>query len=411
LKRPTKPIPDAPERILLVNPTRYLGNLLLSGGLIQAFAAKCQADGQGLLLILDDSFRELCSSAFPDTAVPAPGPAANRIPIPQAALQVCFYPRQQLNRAGFFAKLRLYIEFLLKIRKFNADLAINIEEDTTTNRLTQLSGARFRVGCSPARHGFGYEHVLPINYADRSAAKRHRWHSYLEVLQAAGLKDTSVGYLNLHINQLSAELIEKLSSCGLHAMEPGQPREAPGNIPRFHTGDGTCRPLIAIHPSATKAYKMWPESAFSNLCILLIKNGFQPVLVGAGKQDAARCAEILAGTGNDHATVINLCNRLSLRELASFFLLCSGIVGNDSGPSHLASAQGLPGVVIFGPSDAGIWGPLGRHSKVLQRQDLCDPGCSRRACLASYRCLQGITPAAVLTALQEQIAEARHAQT
>jgi ADP-heptose:LPS heptosyltransferase len=32
-------------------------------------------------------------------------------------------------------------------------------------------------------------------------------------------------------------------------------------------------------------------------------------------------------------------------------------VGNDSGPAHMAAAFGVPSVVIFGSSDAEIWGP------------------------------------------------------
>ena len=80
-------------------------------------------------------------------------------------------------------------------------------------------------------------------------------------------------------------------------------------------------------------------------------------------------------------------------------------VGNDSGPSHLASAQGLPGVVIFGPSDPSIWGPLGPRTRVLRKVDQCDPRCSRRACFATYRCLHAVRPQEVLDTLLAQLAD------
>lgn len=444
---PAKPIPQAPQRIALVNPTRYLGNLLLAGGLIQAYAQQCQARGQHLLIILDDSFQDLCRSAFPDlnqTDCTPRHPGAPRrpgegrgpvlkqdVPPTQNATQtqnlptaqILYYPRRQISNSGPISRLRLFLEFLNKIKNFKPDLAFNIEEDTTTSRLTQLSGAKFRLGCSPARHNLGYEHVLPISHADRPATQRHRWFSFLEVFQAAGLTGAYQNYINLHINQPDEALIEKLHKQGI---DPATP-------------------LIAIHPSATKTYKMWPESAFAELCNLLIEKGFKPVLVGAGNQDTARCAAILElanagapvhpvhpvstappaprhpGEGRGPApeqdqasptpTLTNLCNHLSLHELAQFFLLCQGIVGNDSGPFHIAAALGLPGVVIFGPSDAGIWGPLGARSKVLQRQDLCDARCSRKACYAGYRCLREIRAELVLEELmglmgQEQLVSA-----
>jgi len=424
---PAKPIPQAPQRIALVNPTRYLGNLLLAGSLIQAYAQQCQARGQHLLIILDDSFQDLCRDTFPDlshTSSSSRRPGEGRGPalkqdatqaqnatqtqnLPTA--QILYYPRRQISNSGPISKLRLFLTFLNKIRKFRPDLAYNIEEDTTTSRLTQLSGAKFRLGCSPARHNLGYEHVLPLNYADRPATQRHRWFSFLEVFQAAGLTGAYQHYINLHINLPDEALIEKLHKQGI---DPATP-------------------LIAIHPSATKTYKMWPESAFAELCNQLIKKGFHPVLLGAGNQDTARCAAILElanaaapvptvptaprypGEGRGPAlnqteapptkgpTISNLCNQLSLRELAQFFLLAQGIVGNDSGPFHLAAAMGLPGVVIFGPSDAGIWGPLGTHSKVLQRQDLCDARCSRKACYEGYRCLREIRAELVLAELME----------
>ncbi|HEY0964115.1 MAG TPA: glycosyltransferase family 9 protein, partial [Pseudomonadales bacterium] len=304
--------------------------------------------------VLDDAFRDLCSQAFAD-------------------VHVLWYPRQALRRAHVWQGLRLFAGFLSQLRAFRADLAFNIEEDSLSSRLTQLSGARFRLGCSPTRHRFGYDHVLPIDYG-----AYHRWHSFEAVFAALGLADAAPEYINLHIDRADAVTIEKLHELCISARER----------------------LVAIHPAATKDYKKWPESAFSALCNLLIENGYSPLLLGAGDIDAARCTRIAKSVaGTEFARVHNLCNRLSLAELAGLFLLCDGIVGNDSGPSHLASAQGLPGVVIFGPSDPSIWGPLGVDSRVMRRVDQCDPRCSRRACFADYRCLQSIKPGEVLNAL------------
>ncbi len=50
----------------------------------------------------------------------------------------------------------------------------------------------------------------------------------------------------------------------------------------------------------------------------------------------------------------------SLIERAMLF------VGNDSGPAHIAAAFGVPGVVIFGASDAVIWGPWQAPLEVVQ---------------------------------------------
>ena len=354
-------MPRDPRRIVLLNPTKYLGNLLLAGGLIQSFAAYCRQRDCELLVVLDDSFRDLCGAAFVDTPV-------------------LWYPRQTLRRANPWRRSGLFLQFLRQLRRFRADVAFNVEEDSLSSRLTQLSGARFRLGCSPARHRFGYQRVLPIDYG-----ASHRWYSYRAVFAALGMPDESApGYINLHINQADVELIEILHELGVDSPQR----------------------LVAIHPAATKDYKKWPESAFTELCNELINIGYSPVLLGAGDLDAERCARIASAvSGSGSARLYNLCNRLSLAQLAGLFRLCRGIVGNDSGPSHLASAQGLPGVVIFGPSDPSIWGPLGPRTRVLRKVDQCDPRCSRRACFATYRCLHAVRPQEVLDTLLAQLAD------
>ena len=46
---------------------------------------------------------------------------------------------------------------------------------------------------------------------------------------------------------------------------------------------------------------------------------------------------------------------------------CSGYVGHDSGVTHLASALGLPTLVLWGKSDEKIWRPLGEKVRVLNQ--------------------------------------------
>ena len=56
-----------------------------------------------------------------------------------------------------------------------------------------------------------------------------------------------------------------------------------------------------------------------------------------------------------------------LGTVAGIARLAAGFVGNDSGVSHLAAAADAPGVVIFGPTYARRWRPLGRIAVIDQR--------------------------------------------
>jgi len=354
-----KPIPTNLQRVLLVNPTKYLGNLLLAGGLMQAFSRHCQAQDIQCRFVLDDSFRELCGPCFPADAI-------------------IWFPRRAIGQAGLTGKLSLYVNCLKQIRAFRADLAFNIEEDSATSHLTRLSGAGFKLGCSPLKHQRGYDHVLPLAFENRDPAKAHRWRSFLDVFTALGMEEPEPGYLDFGKLTVPEALSGKLHAAGWH---------------NFKT-------TIALHAGATKDYKKWPLEHMAALIGKIRDAGMQPVLLGAGESDQQANQAIL-DLLPDSRKVINLCNLLSLLELAQCLGQCSAMIGNDSGPFHLGSALGVPGLVLWGPTNKAIWGPLGKQSSLIQGPADCDPACNKGYCLHDHRCLKELTPDLVSGRLQE----------
>ncbi len=355
-----RPLPAQPRRILLVNPTRFLGNLLIAGGLAQDFAAQCRARGIEFKLVVDATFAELLAPAF------APG-------------QLILYPRRDIAKGSLLHKQQQYLRCLREIRSFKADIAFNIEDDSAAHRLTQLSGAGFRLGCSPQRHRVGYERVLPVSFTGRADGEAHRWFAFQDVFLALGLPPTlQPHYLQLNPPVLAPALHERLRALGI---------------------DFTV-PLAVLHPGATKHYKLWPDAHFATLAAMLVARGYQVVLMGAGA-DAGHVDAILAQLPADtRHRVASICNQLTLAELASFLPEVQLMVGNDSGPFHMAAALGVRGVVIFGPTEATLWGPISPRAILLQDRSVCRPECTRHHCEQGYRCLAAVTPEQVLQALQ-----------
>ena len=64
------------------------------------------------------------------------------------------------------------------------------------------------------------------------------------------------------------------------------------------------------------------------------------------------------------------------------------VVGNDSGPLHVAVALGRPVVGIYGPTDPAFVGPYGQLEHVVWAGVDCGP-CRRHEC-ADHRCMDGI---------------------
>ena len=353
------------KRIALINPTKFLGNLLLAGGLIQQLGDWCVRHDKQLLIVLDEGFEELFSGAFP-------------------AAQYVFYPRKALLPGlPIWAALRVWLKCIRQIRAFNADVAFNIEEDSVSHRLTHFSGARWKVSSTTHRYHFGFNEVMDVVRNHRPASEQSIWYSFADVISSLGVPVLGVpAYVHLHLDRHDTERMSRFQRLGLSARHP----------------------LLLMHAGASKSYKQWPAAHFSDVAHRAIQSGYQVVLIGAGARDQQVNLQI--GTevrrrfqllnGDEVADCIDLCNQLSLLDLASLMLISHQILGNDSGPSHLASALGLSGVVIFGPTDLAIWRPLGEQTAVMDSKSSCEASCTRHHCRLNYRCLSDITPQRVI---------------
>jgi len=356
-------LPFLPQRVALINPTKFLGNLLLAGGLMQQYCDWCNERGVRLLIVLDERYRQLFSPLLP---------GAEKV----------FYPRDLLESGRGLQAIRAYGQCVTAIRRFRADLAFFLDEDSVSHRLTHFSGARFRLSTTAARYRFGFHAVLPVDRVKHGQDLRHIWYSYKEIFQTVGMDETGEpGYAQLGRQPLLPELVSRLVQSGVN----------------FE------RPLAVLHAGATKAYKRWPLANFIATAKGLSEEDYQILLIGAGAVDEEANSAIAA-----QCPSIDLCNRLNLSELAALLGCATAVVANDSGPFHLASAMGVPGVVIFGPTDPELWRPLSSRSVVLENRALCDSACTRTACLKDYMCIKSVKPEHVLCIIRQWKNHAGH---
>ncbi|QBD82026.1 glycosyltransferase family 9 protein [Ktedonosporobacter rubrisoli] len=123
-------------------------------------------------------------------------------------------------------------------------------------------------------------------------------------------------------------------------------------------------PLIIVHPGTGALIKLWRASGWSS-CITALSRALreprpvQIVLTGS-PGERALLKEVARGTPA-RTTIIS---DTTVGQLAALQQRAQLVLGVDSGPLHLAIAQGTPTVQIFGPTDVrnyGPWGPKERH--------------------------------------------------
>jgi heptosyltransferase III len=123
----------------------------------------------------------------------------------------------------------------------------------------------------------------------------------------------------------------------------------------------TGRPVL-IHPGSGGVGKMWPLKNWWSLVGFLRGYDRCPVVMTLGPAD-----ERLKGFAKEVARFgVLILEGIKLPRLSAFISQCRLFIGSDSGVSHLAALMGIPTVVVFGPTDPGIWAPRGSHVHIIK---------------------------------------------
>lgn len=145
--------------------------------------------------------------------------------------------------------------------------------------------------------------------------------------------------------------------------------------------------------------KRWSEEKFGRLACLLKAGGFEPIVViGPGEAELAGSVVDAAGF-----KVPVVAENLDAAGLGAVLSGLSFLVGNDSGPAHLASALGVSTIALFGPTDDRRTAPMASEATVLSRRLDCAP-CGQSSCpLVHQACLRDLPVSDVYDAVVERM--------
>ncbi|MBV9891844.1 MAG: lipopolysaccharide heptosyltransferase I [Rhizobacter sp.] len=122
------------------------------------------------------------------------------------------------------------------------------------------------------------------------------------------------------------------------------------------------RTVVLVH-GTTRADKFWPDGHWIELGTRLVERGWNVALPHAGAEEAKRARLLAEAIGGANAAV------WPAMELGAFIdrlAATEGVIGVDSGPSHIAVALGLPHVQIYNHPTSWRTGPQPRHGAGVQ---------------------------------------------
>jgi heptosyltransferase-2 len=177
-------------------------------------------------------------------------------------------------------------------------------------------------------------------------------------------------------------------------------RSDPSNVERLRVQHGLAigTRLVALMPGAEYGpAKRWPTAHYGALAAELAAGAADVIVLGSAKERPLG-EEIAARSAN--ARVRNLCGATSLADVVDLLAAADVAVSNDSGLLHVAAAARVPVVAIYGSSSPRFTPPLTDVAGIVSLELECSPCFARECPLKHLRCLNDLSPAAVLRAIE-----------
>ncbi|HET9253539.1 MAG TPA: glycosyltransferase family 9 protein, partial [Candidatus Eisenbacteria bacterium] len=162
------------------------------------------------------------------------------------------------------------------------------------------------------------------------------------------------------------------------------------------SGVASGAPILACLPAGSWPSKTWIPERFALVMDDLASEGEVIWLWGPGERALAESCRARMR----HPS--RLAPAMGWQELAALLCRSSILVGNDSGPKHVAVALGVPTVTVFGPTHPGTWHPPEGPHAVVEAAGLECLHCNANVCPLPgerhMRCMRDVTEARVIEA-------------
>ncbi len=331
--RKTRERPPAIRRVLLMRPD-HIGDVVCTLPAIHSLRENLP-DAQ-IDLLISSSARSL----FRD-----PGEELDGVNF--LVFNASWRDRPNRKKFAFLSMSRLRRLLRLRAEEIGGpyDLAVDFAGDFQSIIAARLAGARYLVGRGIRGFGFG------LDVEAEEFPKRHQVEFNLGMLEYAGLGPFETKNTAL---TLSKEELAEGRACVSALVE----------------GDSDF--LIGIHPGAGGEERIWSPKLYGELIRRVVSTLPARVLLLGGPDDRQVVDAILKSMKGVRVrgTIVDMCEKVQhLRSLMGVMKACRLFIGNDSGPTHIAAALGVPVICIFqGPAEPSVWGPRGPNVVVLRKR-------------------------------------------
>ena len=317
-----------------------------------------------------------------DTVVATPAMKAIRSKFPDAEITVMVRPSATavFSAATFVdhvwteprpAGIREWLQLAGEVRLKHFDLAVLFPNSFESAAMVFLGRIPQRVGYSMDKRGW-----MLTRRVQGVKRKVHHVDYYLELAKAVSA-DVSQPSMEIQVRPEDRTSARRLLV--MSGIEAGT---------RF---------MILSPGAAFGAAKRWGDQQFAAAADMLSVE-FNLAVVLIGSEIERSVSESIRTYMKQSAVILN--GTTSLETLMGLIAESTLLLGNDSGPVHLAAALGIPTVAVFGATDFKVAAPYSARGREVHVDVECSP-CWLRECPIDHRCMTRVTPEMVCNAARE----------
>ena len=249
-----------------------------------------------------------------------------------------FKYNEDINKIHLY-ELKHYFKLFFSFKKY--DLVFDAEPYLNISALLSFWLGKTTIGFNNQHRSIIYDHKIPHK------KDAHMVQNYLNMIRA------------LDITTEYEELIQINSS-----------EQDKKSIKEFLKllGKKTVGFCVGTAESASKT-RLWNYNNWAVLGDELTKKGYQVVFIGSNneKKQIDKIIEIM------QSDAINFAGTLSLLQTCELIKHLNLFISIDTGPMHIAAAQGVKTIGLFGPNTPTLWAPYGKNNISIYKNLPCSP--------------------------------------
>lgn len=164
--------------------------------------------------------------------------------------------------------------------------------------------------------------------------------------------------------------------------------------------EGGRRGVLLLSPGGPRAAKLWGDERFAAVARRGHEELGLAIVLNGSPDDASRLRRVASLAGVPSLDLGS--HSVDLRLLKSLVARSRVVVGNDSGPRHLAAALGIPSVTVFGPTDPAATPNGSRLERHVRASTWCSP-CEWRRCPIGHGCMKNVSVDVVVRAVADAV--------